>query len=121
MVKVLFTLTTKLLIKSAVASRFSNQLLVSNSAKRMATLSGIDQGKKAAAYQAVDQHVKSNMSVGVGSGSTIVFAVERLAELTKSGALTNVKYVPTSHQVCKIKIVQEAEENYCKLIVIFFL
>ena len=99
MVKVLFTLTTKLLNKSAASRFFKHQLLLSNSTKRMATLSGIDQGKKAAAYQAVDQHVKSNMTVGVGSGSTIVFAVERLAELTKSGALTNVKYVPTSHQV----------------------
>ena len=62
--------------------------------------SGIEQGKKAAAFEAVDQHVKSNMAVGVGSGSTIVFAVDRLAQLTQNGTLTNMSYVPTSHQVC---------------------
>jgi len=107
MVKVLFTLTTKLLNKSAASRFFKHQLLLSNSTKRMATLSGIDQGKKAAAYQAVDQHVKSNMTVGVGSGSTIVFAVERLAELTKCGALTNVKYVPTSHQARQLILENE--------------
>lgn len=66
----------------------------------MTTLSGIDEGKKAAAYEAVDQHVRSNMAVGIGSGSTIVFAVDRLAQLTKNGTLTNMSYVPTSHQVC---------------------
>ena len=72
---------------------------MSKSTRKMATLSGIDEGKKAAAFEAVDQHVTSNMSVGIGSGSTIVFAVDRLAQLTKNGTLTNMKYVPTSFQV----------------------
>ena len=87
-----------LLIRSAAHCQQQLSVL-KKSLNTMASLSGIDQGKKAAAYEAVDQHVKSDMAVGGGSGSTIVFAVDRLAELTKNGTLTNVKYVPTSHQV----------------------
>nr|CAI5826496.1 unnamed protein product [Callosobruchus analis] len=43
----------------------------------------VQNAKKAAAYAAVDQHVKTDYIVGIGSGSTVVFAVERLAERVK--------------------------------------
>ena len=56
-------------------------------------------GKKAAAFEAVDKHVKSGQLVGIGSGSTIVYAVQRLAELVRNGSLKNIKCVPTSFQV----------------------
>jgi len=60
--------------------------------------SNIEKGKKAAAYQAVDENVNSNTKVvGIGSGSTIVFAVERLAERIKSEHL-DITCIPTSFQ-----------------------
>ena len=61
--------------------------------------SNIESGKKAAAYKAVEDHVKSKDVVGIGSGSTIVYAVEKLAELVKKGNLVGIKCVPTSFQV----------------------
>ena len=61
--------------------------------------SNIESGKKAAAYKAVEDHVKSKDVVGIGSGSTIVYAVEKLAELVKQGNLVGIKCVPTSFQV----------------------
>ena len=57
----------------------------------------MEAGKRAAAIQAVQQHVNNNMCIGIGSGSTIVYAVERLAERVKSENL-NVVCVPTSFQ-----------------------
>ncbi|XP_071506595.1 ribose-5-phosphate isomerase-like [Diadema antillarum] len=60
-------------------------------------MSLVDQAKKAAACAAVDNHVKDNCRLGVGSGSTIVFAVQRLAERVKTEKL-NVTCIPTSFQ-----------------------
>ena len=55
-------------------------------------------GKRAAARRAVDAHVRSGMVLGVGSGSTIVFAVERLGELRRADPAFRVTCVPTSYQ-----------------------
>ncbi len=41
--------------------------------------------------------IESGMVVGLGTGSTAIFATRRLGELLKSGALRNVTGVPTSH------------------------
>ena len=49
-------------------------------------------------FSAVDNHVDNNSVVGVGSGSTIVYAVERLAEKVKQEGLS-VRCIPTSFQV----------------------
>jgi ribose 5-phosphate isomerase A len=38
-------------------------------------------------YKAVDDYVKSGMVVGLGTGSTAAFAVERLGQLLKDGTL----------------------------------
>ncbi len=54
-----------------------------------------DELKKQAAWKAVD-YVKSNMVVGLGTGSTAAFAVDRLGQLLKEGKLTNIIGVPTS-------------------------
>jgi len=57
----------------------------------------VEEAKKKAAYAAVDNYVKNNQVVGVGSGSTIVYAVDRLKQRTKEENL-HLKCVPTSFQ-----------------------
>ncbi|XP_065369204.1 ribose-5-phosphate isomerase [Calliphora vicina] len=57
----------------------------------------LNEAKRIAAYQAVDEWVKTNTAVGIGSGSTVVFAVDRLAERVKNEGL-QVVCVPTSFQ-----------------------
>jgi ribose 5-phosphate isomerase A len=46
----------------------------------------------------VDDYVKSGMVVGLGTGSTAAFAVERVGMLLKSGALKDLICVPTSER-----------------------
>ncbi|GAX79899.1 hypothetical protein CEUSTIGMA_g7339.t1 [Chlamydomonas eustigma] len=60
----------------------------------MASLSQ-DELKKQAAWKAVE-YVSSNMVVGLGTGSTAAFAVDRIGQLMKEGKLTNIIGVPTS-------------------------
>ncbi|MFW9901286.1 MAG: ribose 5-phosphate isomerase A, partial [Candidatus Thorarchaeota archaeon] len=57
----------------------------------------IELGKKNAAIKAVEENIKKNMIVGIGSGSTIVYAVERLGVLNKEKNL-NLKCIPSSFQ-----------------------
>jgi len=52
--------------------------------------------KRQAAYKAVDDHVHSNMVVGLGTGSTLYFATERLGQKIKSGELKNIVVIPAS-------------------------
>lgn len=61
-------------------------------------MAGFEVGKKAAAIRAIDNHVSSGNLVGIGSGSTIVYAVDHLAQLVQKGTLTDIKCVPTSFQ-----------------------
>nr|CBX25073.1 ribose-5-phosphate isomerase [Polytomella sp. Pringsheim 198.80] len=60
-----------------------------------ATLSRQDELKKQAAWKAVE-YVKSGMVVGLGTGSTAYFAVERIGQLLKDGELKDIIGVPTS-------------------------
>ncbi len=53
----------------------------------------IELSKKLAAEQAVKENVKENMILGIGSGSTIVYAVKKIAEMKM-----NIKCIPTSFQ-----------------------
>ncbi|MFY9550231.1 MAG: ribose-5-phosphate isomerase RpiA [Thermoanaerobaculia bacterium] len=55
----------------------------------------IAQWKREAAERAAAQ-IDSGMIVGLGTGSTAIFATRRLGELLKSGALRDVTGVPTS-------------------------
>ncbi|KAF7995079.1 hypothetical protein HCN44_004551 [Aphidius gifuensis] len=64
----------------------------------------LEQAKKAAAYKAVDDHVKSNSIIGVGSGSTVIYAVHRIAEKVRSENMANVICVPTSFQARQLII-----------------
>ena len=67
--------------------------------RSITTMANYEVGKKAAAIKAVENHIKSGDLVGIGSGSTIVYAVDKLAELVSKGTLTNIQCVPTSFQV----------------------
>ncbi|NMC04002.1 MAG: ribose-5-phosphate isomerase RpiA [Candidatus Lokiarchaeota archaeon] len=59
----------------------------------------IEQAKKLAGYAAVDNHVTMpGMKVGIGSGSTIVYSVERIGEKIKAGNLKDIVAVCTSYQ-----------------------
>ncbi|KAK4290564.1 hypothetical protein Pmani_028415 [Petrolisthes manimaculis] len=57
----------------------------------------VESAKKAAAFRAVDNHIKDTHRVGIGSGSTVVYAVERLAQRVHKEGL-KVTCVPTSFQ-----------------------
>jgi ribose 5-phosphate isomerase A len=66
-------------------------------------VSDVESAKRAASILAVDGHVRSDTVVGVGSGSTVVYAIERLSERTKLAdidplRLRNMTFVPTSFQ-----------------------
>uniref|UniRef100_A0A182Q157 ribose-5-phosphate isomerase n=1 Tax=Anopheles farauti TaxID=69004 RepID=A0A182Q157_9DIPT len=63
----------------------------------------LEDAKRCAAYKAVDEYVKDNTVVGVGSGSTVVYAVHRLAERVKAEGLKLV-CVPTSFQARQLII-----------------
>lgn len=60
-------------------------------------MSSIEEAKKKAAYAAVDEFIRDNMIIGIGSGSTVVYAVERIAERVKKENLKLV-CIPTSFQ-----------------------
>lgn len=51
--------------------------------------------KKAAAWKACE-FIKSDQVVGLGTGSTAAFAVDRIAQLIKQGKLKNIVGIPTS-------------------------
>lgn len=57
-----------------------------------------DELKKLVGYKAVDDYVRSNMIVGLGTGSTAYYAVERVGQKLKSGELTNIICIPTSER-----------------------
>jgi len=57
----------------------------------------VELGKKNAAFKAVEDNVKQNMILGIGSGSTVVYAVKAIAEINKNNEL-NLKCIPTSFQ-----------------------
>ncbi|CAD2108393.1 ribose-5-phosphate isomerase, putative [Plasmodium vinckei] len=52
--------------------------------------------KKVVAYKAVDEYVQSNMTIGLGTGSTVFYVLERIEALMKSGKIKNLVCVPTS-------------------------
>jgi ribose 5-phosphate isomerase A len=58
----------------------------------------VEEAKKKAAYTVVDKYIKSGMALGIGSGSTVVYVVERLIQRVKEENLKVVTCVPTSFQ-----------------------
>jgi len=63
----------------------------------------IEKGKESAAIKAVDENVKKGMVLGIGSGSTVVYAVKRIAELNNENDL-DLKCIPTSFQAYNLII-----------------
>lgn len=64
--------------------------------RRLLSTTAVEQGKRAAAYRAVDDVIDSSLSVvGIGSGSTIRYAVDRIQDRHDLGHVT---YIPTSFQ-----------------------
>ena len=61
--------------------------------------------KKQTGYKSVDDYVSSGMVVGLGTGSTAYYAVERLGQLLKDGTLKDIVAIPTS-----IRTKEQAEE-----------
>ena len=57
-----------------------------------------DELKQMTGYKSVDDHVESGMVVGLGTGSTAYFAVERLGQKLKSGELKDIIAIPTSER-----------------------
>lgn len=58
--------------------------------------STLDFAKRAAAYAAGEQHVKSGYRIGVGSGTTAKFFVDFLAEKVNDGTIKDIICVPSS-------------------------
>uniref|UniRef100_A0A7S1AKJ2 ribose-5-phosphate isomerase n=1 Tax=Noctiluca scintillans TaxID=2966 RepID=A0A7S1AKJ2_NOCSC len=52
--------------------------------------------KRQVGYKAVDDYVRSGTVIGLGTGSTAYFAVERVGQKLKSGELVDILAVPTS-------------------------
>jgi hypothetical protein len=52
-------------------------------------------------YKAVDDFVRSGMKVGLGTGSTSYYAVERIGSKLKNGELKDIICVPTSEATKK--------------------
>ena len=46
-------------------------------------------------FKAVDDHVRSGMVVGLGTGSTAFFAVQRVGQKLKTGELSDIICIPT--------------------------
>jgi hypothetical protein len=67
---------------------------MSSSSGSADTLSPVEFAKRAAARRAVDAFVRDGHVVGVGSGTTIVYAVERISERVKAEKLTLI-CIPT--------------------------
>lgn len=60
------------------------------------TMASVEELKKATGYKSVDDHVTSGMVVGLGTGSTAYYAVERLGQKLASGELKDIVAIPTS-------------------------
>lgn len=77
--------------------RHQTHLDVGISDEVLRSMSEAERGKLYASYYAVNTHVKSGQIVGVGSGSTIVYAVQRISERVKEEGL-QIICIPTSFQ-----------------------
>jgi ribose 5-phosphate isomerase A len=62
-------------------------------------VTGLDartESKRVVGFAAVDRYVRPGMRIGLGTGSTAVWAIRRVGELLAGGTLTDVAAVPTS-------------------------
>ncbi|RPA99512.1 hypothetical protein L873DRAFT_1767181 [Choiromyces venosus 120613-1] len=62
------------------------------------TLSVVESAKRQAAYRAVDEHFPPHARfVGIGSGSTVVYVVERIVQLGRD-ITDSITFIPTGYQ-----------------------
>ena len=61
----------------------------------MRAMASQDELKRQAGWKAAE-YVESGMKLGLGTGSTAAFAVERIGQLLKEGTLKDIVGVPTS-------------------------
>lgn len=61
----------------------------------MRSMASQDELKRQAGWKAAE-YVESGMKLGLGTGSTAAFAVERIGQLLKEGTLKDIVGVPTS-------------------------
>lgn len=95
---------------------------------RLSSMSLVEQAKKKAAHAAVDDYIAKHLQnvdeeaplvVGIGSGSTIVYAVERLIEIVgeakkaHGGKARQVVCIPTSFQATQL--IQDAPHGLLHL------
>ncbi len=62
----------------------------------------MEEAKKRAAFAAVDAQVEDGMVLGIGSGSTVVYAVERLAQRVAQGEIKVKACIPSSWQATQL-------------------
>ncbi|KAI9256821.1 ribose 5-phosphate isomerase A-domain-containing protein [Helicostylum pulchrum] len=80
---------------NTTSSRLSSEAIAHTSRPYLMS-NPIEQGKKLAAYRAVDEYITAEHKVvGIGSGSTVVYVVERILQRPE---LKHIVYVPTSFQ-----------------------
>ncbi|MHA1110565.1 MAG: ribose 5-phosphate isomerase A [Promethearchaeota archaeon] len=58
----------------------------------------VEEAKKAAAFQAVDENLKTHKIIGIGSGSTVVYAVKRIADWERKDIIC----IPSSFQATQL-------------------
>ena len=65
---------------------------------------------KIRAAEKVVQHIKSDMNIGIGSGSTAAEGIRLIGEKIAAGEISNIRAVPTSYQA-----IQEAVQAHIPL------
>ncbi|KAJ7088605.1 ribose-5-phosphate isomerase [Mycena epipterygia] len=84
-------------IRPVVLSRFGQPAKLVSPIKDQ-NLSGLEKSKQLAAWTAVDQHVKpEHRVIGIGSGSTVPYVVERIVQLGAEANQDRV-FIPTGFQ-----------------------
>ncbi|AHH12680.1 Ribose 5-phosphate isomerase [Borrelia hermsii YBT] len=56
----------------------------------------MEEQKKLVSQYAIDHYIKSNMHLGIGTGTTVFYAIKYLSDKIKYGDLKNLKLYPTS-------------------------
>ncbi|KAL2725223.1 ribose-5-phosphate isomerase [Vespula squamosa] len=88
----------KILVRAkALSCTFAGVELLFNCMNISGNMGPLETAKKIAAYKAIDEYVKDNTVIGIGSGSTIIHAIHRLVERVKEEKL-NIVCIPTSYQ-----------------------
>lgn len=93
-----------MLIRTKLPTPSSTQLLLRT------IMSSVESAKDSAAARAVTEHVYDGCRLGVGSGSTVVYAVKHLTELVRSSGF-KVTCVPTSFQVITLYLINNVNND----------